>query len=67
MQQISNNQKVAAVTIYSPMFDDSRIPRHIRLYRHTTALLVRGWLEDALKTGATEEVKHSSLPRCVPS
>ena len=57
MQQISNIQKVAAVTIHSPMFDDSRIPRHIRLCRHTTALLIREWLEDALKTGAAEEVE----------
>ena len=55
MQQISNIQKVATVTIYSPMFDDSRIPRHIRLCRHTTALLIRECLEDALKPGADEE------------
>ena len=52
MQQISNNQKVAAVTIYPQMFDDSRISRH------TSALLIRKWLEDAHKTSTSEEVEQ---------
>jgi len=51
-QQISNNQKVAAVTIYSQMFDDSRISRH------TSALPIRKWLEDADETSASEEVEQ---------
>ena len=54
MQQLINNQNVAAVTVYSPMFNDSQIPRHIRPCRHTSALLIQESLEDALRAGAAK-------------
>lgn len=57
MHQISTYQKVAAVTIYSLMFGDSRIPGHIPPWRRATPLLIRKWLENALTAGAAEEVE----------
>lgn len=56
MAQTANKRMTEAVTIYSPMFKDPGIPRHIYLDQHTTALLIREWLANALTDGTATEM-----------
>ena len=48
------------VSLYSTFFLETRLPRHIRIFPHTTAWSVEEWLLDLLRLGVAQAVDPPS-------